>query len=922
MAASGKPWEKYAPAPAATGKPWEKYAASQATASEQSETPAKQVSTMEAFANLPYDALKTVIGGTVSDVAGGAIEAGGRAIDTVAGWFGGQPDATLAASKAGRAIATNPESRAYTGTGPMALTTVASIPISMGAGGAVKAAAPLFRSAAPTINALGRSIQTGGFDLGGLGQGSGAANFAIRQGARAAGGAGAMLPTAAVFDPNNVALDTLIGAGIPIGVAAGGVAARKAGDFFGSMFAPERTAANALVRASGGDDLVNMLQGTKNLETTPGFVPTFAERQAAFGQNNPTIASLEQALPGASNQVNREIYDATAQRVKALQDQITRISDDLRTQANALAPNAAGAKQEVLASLQADLQATEAILKQQQTALSGNLGSRGQVAAGEDIAARGSKLKEQVRKTEIQPAYTEAFTKAGNTPINIESVVAEAESILGRKISDLATETSATAREILKLRQNVKVPKESPGQSWLRQMRGEPAPKTTTVPDVTLQQLDDVRKAINFDMAAAKAGNAPANAVQLANMSALHSKIDDAVANSNLSAEAKAAYSAALTKYRTEFVPQFKTGLQIDLLGSTRKNVPRLIPDNVTSKIISNESGVSQFRAMFKGDPQASKSLQSGIEDLYERQLAKSPEAAESWLTSHKKVFDDLEAAGVPVRQNMAQMQQQAQKLAEGYKELNALRTTFGDKNPDELIDTLMSSSANLEKGLSAMGPSGRLAFGQEVSGRAMDLVNGGNTQQAIKYLTENKALLERALTTSKYKELMDTANWAHEVTLVGKQVPKLPKQTDVTLSQNYTPEQLTDLQLVANDLRRARQVETNARFGSQVGTPNPEKLASEAAAGAAVSAAGAPTMLSTEYTVARQVWKQLEGRVNARTAAVLARWMYQNPDAAIEQLTKAQARAKSNVGGKVGKAVNRLAIGAASSSQNALAEP
>lgn len=39
MAASGKPWEKYAPAPAATGKPWEKYAASQATMPEQTEKP-------------------------------------------------------------------------------------------------------------------------------------------------------------------------------------------------------------------------------------------------------------------------------------------------------------------------------------------------------------------------------------------------------------------------------------------------------------------------------------------------------------------------------------------------------------------------------------------------------------------------------------------------------------------------------------------------------------------------------------------------------------------------------------------------------------------------------------------------------------------------------------------------------------------
>jgi hypothetical protein len=900
--ASAKP----AAAPKATSKPKSGFDLSTAKpVGSQTAEPEQKVSTMGAVARLPYEALKYTLGGTPFDVVGGAIEAGGRAIDTVAGYFGAQPDVTLPASRLGRMGADNPQSRAYTSTGPMALATVASIPISMGAGGIVKAAAPLFRSAAPTVNALGRAVQTGGFDIGALGEGAGAANFAVRQGARAAGGAGAMAPTAAVFDPQNVGLDTLIGAGVPLGVAAGGVGLRKAGDFFGSMFAPERTAANALVRASGGDDLVNMLQGTQNLETTPGLVATLAERQAAFGQNNPTIAALEQALPGASNQVNREIYNATAQRVKALQDQITRISDDLRTQTNALAPDAAGAKQRALASLQTELQATEATLAQQQAALTGNLGAQGQLAPGKAIAERGAALKKDVREQVIDPAYQNAYTKAGGMEaIDPSPLARKAEEIFGMPLSDVPRGASFTATEFALLPRNA---------------NGALLP-------ITLERADKLRKAINLDSAVAGSSTGVAAPVQLRGITALHKEIDDAVMSSGLPAEAKTAYSAALQKYRTEFVPRFKTGLQVDLLGNTRKNVPRLIPDNVTNKIIANESGAAEFQAMFRGDPQAGKSLQLGIEDLYEQQLAKSPEAAQSWLTSHKKVFDDLEAAGVPVRQNMAQMQQQAQKLAAGYKELNALRTTFGDKNPDELIDTLMSSSANLEKGLSAMGPNGRLAFGQEVSGRAMDLVNGvngGNTQQAIKYLTENKALLERALTPSKYKELMDTANWAHEVTLVGKQVPKLPKQTEVTLSQNYTPEQLTDLQVVANDLRRAKQVEANARFGSQVGTPSPEKLATEAAAGAAVSAAGAPTMLSTEYTLARQVWKQLEGRVNARTAAVLARWMYGNPDAAIEQLIKAQARAKSNVGGKVGKTVNRLAIGAVASSpnQNALAE-
>lgn len=899
--ASQKPWEKYAAPPAATGKPWEKYGAAKSTSPEQTVAPEQQVGTMEAFASLPYDALKTVIGGHVSDVAGGAVEAGGRAIDTVARYFGGQPDVTLPASRVGRAIAINPQSRAYTGTGPMALTTAASIPIGMGVGGVVKAAAPLLGPAAPAVNALGRAVQTGGFDTGTLASGEGALNFLGRQALRASGGMGAAAPTAAIFDPNNVALDTLIGAGIPIGVAAGSRGSRIVGDFVGSMFAPERTAANALVRASGGDDLVAAIRGTQNLETTPGLKPTFSERQVAFGQNNPTISALEQALPGASNKVNRQVYEATALRVQALRDQVARIQDELRTQANALAPNAAGAKQQALASMQDELTAKEADLARQQIALTGNLGARGQLASGKGIAERGAELKKDVREKVIDPAYQDAYTKAGGMEaIDPSSLATKAEEIFGMPLSEVPRGTSFTATEFSLL------PRDANGNLL----------------PITLERADKLRRAINLDSAAASSSTGAAAATQLHNIKALHKEIDNAVMNSGLPAEAKAAYSAALQKYRTEFVPRFKTGLQVDLLGNTRKNVPRLIPDNVTSKIIANESGAAEFQAMFKGDPQANQSLQMGIEDLYEQQLAKGPEAAKSWLTSHKKVFDDLEASGVPVRQNMAQMQQRAERLSQGYDELNALRAKFGDKNPDELIDTMMSSSANLERGLATMSPNGRAAFGQEVSGRATDLINSGDTKGAIKYLTENKALLERALTPGKYKELMDTANWAHEVSQVSKTVPAAPKNVQVSLDNNYTPQQLTDLQLVANDIRRARQVETNARFGSQVSTPNPEKIATEAAAGAAVSAAGAPTMLSTEYTIARQVWKQLEGRVNAHTAAKLAHWMYENPDAAITALEKAQLRAQRNVGGKLAKATNRLAIGAATSSQNALAEP
>lgn len=475
-------------------------------------------------------------------------------------------------------------------------------------------------------------------------------------------------------------------------------------------------------------------------------------------------------------------------------------------------------------------------------------------------------------------------------------------------LSDVPRGTSFTAAEFNKLPRN---------------------PDGTLAP-LTLEQADGLRKAINLDAAAASSSTAPAAATQLLGISALHREIDSAVANSNLSDEAKSAYRSALQIYREQFVPRFKTGLQIDILGNTRKNVPRLIPDNVVDKVISNESGVSQYMAMFKGDPQANASLKAGIEDLFERQLAQSPESAQTWLTRHRKVFDDLEAQGVDVRSGLEQTQRRFVQQQENEAALASLQTQFGAKNAGELVDTMLQSSANLSRGLKAMDDTGRRAFAQEISDRAMTLVETGNYAGAIKFLTEKKALIKQAIDSANpgaanqiYDEMLDAANFGKEIDALSKRLPRQLKPSAVSLQTNYTPQQLADLQVVADDLRRSEIVSDMAQFGAQPTRPSPGRAATEQAEAGGISAASAPTFLSTWASAARVIWKQLELGVNKRTAVVLAKWMHEDPDAAIAMLQEAQDRATRRTGmqSTARKVTGAIATGvAAGKATNALA--
>lgn len=285
--------------------------------------------------------------------------------------------------------------------------------------------------------------------------------------------------------------------------------------------------------------------------------------------------------------------------------------------------------------------------------------------AGEALRAAADAQRESMKKGVIEPAYKAAFDAAGTAKVGMDDVIAKAEEILGRKLSSFDPSSAPeTVRKLLALQ-----PKAEPaaalgaGKISGRIKVAPPAPPPA---EVTLQQLDDIRKAINVDIAAGRVSTEPGAAMRLRNLGQIHSTIDDAVAKSNLSDEAKSLYTEALAKYRTEYVPRFKTGVNEQMFRATGLNEPKIKPEDVVTKYFQSR-GVSEarnFLDLFGKDPKAMQVARAGIEDLYAREVGKfTPEAHAAFLKKYADPIRVLDDGGMNVLQRINVVGQNAARL-------------------------------------------------------------------------------------------------------------------------------------------------------------------------------------------------------------------------------------------------------------------
>jgi hypothetical protein len=289
---------------------------------------------------------------------------------------------------------------------------------------------------------------------------------------------------------------------------------------------------------------------------------------------------------------------------------------------------------------------------------------------GDALIKTAKEERKTVKTTVIQPAYNQAFNAAGNTKIDVSNVVANAEKILDRKLSDFAPETTPnTVRQLLGF-----IPKEQPTGPVILSVQGKPLTTPEVLPaQATLRQLDDVRKAINADIAAAKNSTAPTSDMTLRNLYKLHDEIDAAVTGSTtLPAQAKQLYADALAKYRADYVPRFKTGINANLFKQTALNEPKLNADDVVSKFFQpkGEREASQFVTLFGKNPDAMLLQRTGVEDLYRQKVVDAVTGEISlakhaaFMRDYARPLDIMDAAGMNLKTRFDVIQADAARLA------------------------------------------------------------------------------------------------------------------------------------------------------------------------------------------------------------------------------------------------------------------
>lgn len=680
------------------------------------------------------------------------------------------------------------------------------------------------------------------------------------------------------------------------------------------LMKPAIAAERQMYRAVGGtpgaaERTIAEIEAGRQVPTTPGFQPTLPELVVAGGgEAPPTLAVLAERVRGATPDQARDIQRLVNERVGALQAQLARVNQQIDQQGATLQPGALDeltqARDSILRNLEDEQNSWESVLR----TAAGRLPA-GPQEMGEAIVTRAQDLSENLRATEVRPAYTRAQQAAGDTRINIDTVVAEAERVLGRPLSSFAPDTApAIVRRIRALRPPQEEPAATPR---LRRLQAQQPPEPTTA---TLAELDELRKAINADVVAAGRGAGSLAGVETRNLLGLQRSIDSAIdVSDTLPQQAKDLYGDALRTYRELYAPRFREGETGKILKPGMFGEMRIEPSQVVQQFTKDTDAAKQFVTTFAGDSQAFESLRNGI--LGQFRLAAvdaqtglvDPGKAANFLQKNAEQFAVLDNAGLGVRRAMQQFEQDAVQGNDALTRLTAIGGGFKDKTPDQLLNYILSSGDRMGIALNRSDAQGRDAIRRVVQTRLNQMLTqtpGGEpltesgVMSVVKEITDPtgklKPAYEKALGRTLATEFADRAKGLRLVIETGKDpMLKNPNAIEPILrAQNFTPAQLTDIQLVIDDLARANKVSEAARAARASARPSGRDVLGEELEGGAVRP-DKLNLLNRGYTFFRNMYLGARDRLNPKISAQLANMIYNNPDAAVTALRNEIARAQ-----------------------------
>lgn len=796
--------------------------------------------------------------------------------------------------------------------------------------------------AAPVVQPIARAVEVSGMGPTGAGGLTGGAGVRARMGAGSVAGMVGAAPVAET--PIDVAVGGVTGAiAPPVGTALG-EAARGAGQLIKTVIqSPQATAGRQIFRDIGdtvgaAERAIQDIRAGLSVPTTPGFKPTLPEVIIAGGGEPPvTLSARAERIVGTSTDTARKVARLMNERVGALQAQLARINQQIDQQGAVLRPEALENLQQTRAAILRNIEQEGTAAEDALRAVTGGL-PRTPQASGEVISRRLKELDELTTREQVDPRY-ETAKRLGGDVANIEmSEISRAvESVLGKPIH---TFDPSTGPKLARILQSVVPKPTSPAGAIVDPASPVQPPKVMT----TLRVMHDIRSALNQELGDAIRAQ---DRQRERSLMEIKRSIDDAIDSApDLPQEAKEAYRGANEYFSNVYAPRFREREAGEALAQTTFGRTYIEPPQIVDEFTGDIGKAQQFVRTFAGDPQAYAALRNGILGKFrlavvdpQTRMVDAQKAA-NFLQKNQEVLDVFENAGMRVRYQMENFQAAANLTGEYLDSLKSRIKGLREKTNSQFMDYILSDPARMQRVLRETDADGKEVIRGIVATdlnrmltRAPDgepLTEAG-VSKVISSMLDNTGNLKGAykliLGDDLSRQFLDRARGLRTLISV-RDEPMLQRENAIAPALgklNYTPEQLTDLQLVIDDVRRAKAVASAASEGKKSPEPSGRDVFEEEGRRAPFRP-DKLNLLSVPYTFFRNTYLSLQDRVSPKVAAELSHMIYNNPEAAIaalqNEIRQAQRVARPAGITRIAPAVSGVQSGGFSSTIQPAEEP
>ena len=627
------------------------------------------------------------------------------------------------------------------------------------------------------------------------------------------------------------------------------------------------------------DAAINMLQRGATIE------------EVAVALNSSGLAAFANT-PRNTNTIVRDLYNARQELASA--DRGNRLSGaqaDLNALNQANLPTATATVSAPRNAVNQSLAAEAAAIEAKQQAALGNVANVSQVDVGTQLAKANEQILDNTRKTVTGPAYQASFDAAPKATIDLTNLSGVAKGQLGdllTKLEGLAPNSAAILREF------------GPREKVVNMGEGATAKVNVSAAPVTLEDAHKIRQAINIDRAAIKGLNDSAANITRSNLNDLYKAVNEAI-EAGVSPEALAKFKTANDLFKTRIVDIHRTGAPANLTRTSTLNEPMLKPGDIVSTALRSEGDAQQFVKLYSQDPAAMRTLKTGIEDLYRREVLK-PGAGEgahaAFMAKNADQIAAFDKAGMGVQKRLDRIGSDMRAINAENAALETTAKSLKLGNVTALRDKIVKDPIVADAALQRMNPASKSSLARGVMDDAAK-----DPSKMLEHLETNEAGIMRVLrandpksATRIFAEAKESATLYKQVEEVGKKldVPLTPQQTSANINQmtQGLPEVRAVVEQIQRELETGAKFETLATQGTKA-KGGADKLFS---AEAGVPPAG---VISGAMSIARIVFNRLRGKIDSKLAAEIGVELANSSSAAAAFEKAATRTAKSELRAK-----------------------